>query len=150
MKVPYLKCSIWNSNAKSYSLSDSPLLPFYGGNARIRFRLDCQNSKDESNSIYFPGFFHFAIRTLYVCTKCIYVYHFICRIHEIEIIKLGTTLRLSSGLDIFHISGFTLIHSESNSFHIQYYLVSTKLTTRSLRLIMILLVKTQTILSKIE
>ena len=37
----------------------------------------------------------------------VYIYHFICQIHEIEIIKLGTALRLTNGLDIFDISGFT-------------------------------------------
>ena len=68
---------------KAIYLQSSPLLPFYGGNARIRFRLDCQNGKDESNSIYFTGFFHFAIRTfMYKC-----IYHFICQIHGIGMLS---------------------------------------------------------------
>ena len=41
------------------------------------------------------------------------VYDFICQIHEIEIIKLGTALHLSNGLDIFQVLLLYTEHSET-------------------------------------
>ena len=81
----------------------------------LDFVLIAKIAKMKAIRFTFQGFF--TLRYVH-CMYVQNVYYFICQNHEIEIIKLqlGTALHLSNGLEIFHISEFTLIHRTFRNF----------------------------------